>query len=94
VLKPFIDARTMSKVHVLHTKSDGSDAPSKLAPFGISGPAAEWLGQVIAMAPKPGNLPSLAPLLGASMEPVSLPHEQRRWQAAVKGEAPPGSPTK
>jgi hypothetical protein len=72
VLRPFIDARTMSKVHIIRPKAGklGED----LEKFGVVNPTTlEWLEAALAMAPTPGNLPPLQPL-GADVAKLQLEH--------------------
>lgn len=65
VVRPFIDARTMSKVAIVRPPDHPTAAT--LAPVlhahGITEPVQlEWLSGVLNMPPKPGSLPPLAPL--------------------------------
>jgi hypothetical protein len=65
VLKPFLDARTLSKVHTIAVAGKRrAELDAAFGAHGITAPAQlEWLHGVIGMGPAvPGLLPSAAPL--------------------------------
>jgi hypothetical protein len=79
-VKPFVDARTMAKVHIARCTPD--TAAAVLRPHGIppDGPIAKWMAAVLAMPGTPGSLPPLDGLDAAVMAHIALPR------------MPPGTP--
>ena len=74
VLRPFIDARTMGKVHVVRTKPDKPLAP-EFEKFGVVDKRQlEWLEAALSMTAVPGlqNLPPVGPL--GDLAHLQLPH--------------------
>lgn len=79
VLRPFIDARTMSKVHIIRPKA--GQVSKDLEKFGVVDPSTlEWLEAALAMAPNPGNLPPLYPL-GEAVAKLQLGHHKASFVA-------------
>lgn len=73
VVKTVADARTLSKVHIVHVKP--ADAAREFAAHGIApgtGMSA-WLGQALALPPTPGSLPPLDVLDKGHLAALTLP---------------------
>ena len=83
VMRPFIDARTMSKVKILRP-AEGALA-DELKPYGVTDPAQlQWLSEVFRMEAVPGNMPAFAPLAACTPREARLPHAQALFE-------PPGA---
>lgn len=76
-LKPFVDERTLSKVHII--RGDQHTINSELVKFGIGDPSlddggmAAWISECISMSGSPGNVPSDVALNRDTVTKIRLP---------------------
>ncbi len=84
-IKPFLDARTMSKVHIVRCTAE--TAAEALVPFGVKAGSgiSRFMSEVLAMDAKPGNVPSFEMLDHEVVARIGLP----RWRDGVAPARPP-----